>query len=250
MRLARPLLTAAVLLLAWEALVRLLEIPPFLLPPPSRVAVAMVDRADLLAAGLAVTSLEIALGMLLGAMLGVGTAVTLAASPAARRWLMPVLLVSQALPVFALAPLLVLWLGFGIASKVAVAVIIIFFPVTAAFLDGLKRTDPGWLELAGVMNASRASQLWRIRAPAALPALASGLRVAAAIAPIGAVVGEWVGASRGLGFLMLQSNARMQTDVMFAALVLLALLTLGLWTAVDRLMRRVVRWQPESLPSS
>src|SRR5690606_30394795 len=148
-------------------------------------------------------------------------------------WLMPMLVVSQALPVFALAPLLVLWLGYGLTSKVAMAVLIIYFPVTAAFLDGLRRTEPGWLELARTMDASPAAILRHIRIPAALPALASGLRVAAAVAPIGAIVGEWVGSSAGLGYLMLHANARMQVDLMFAALLVLAVMALLLWFAAD-----------------
>jgi putative hydroxymethylpyrimidine transport system permease protein len=133
------------------------------------------------------------------------------------------------------------------ASKVAMAVLVIFFPVTTAFFDGLKRTEPGWLELARVMNAKPAATLWRIRVPAALPAMASGLRVAAAVAPIGAVIGEWVGSSAGLGHLMLHANARMQIDLLFAALLILAAMALALYAAVDGLTRRLVRWQPERL---
>ena len=127
------------------------------------------------------------------------------------------------------------------------AVLIIFFPVTTAFFDGLRRSEPGWLELARVMNARPAAVLWQIRVPAALPAMASGLRVAAAVAPIGAVIGEWVGSSAGLGYLMLQSNARMQTATMFAALLILAGMALALYGLVDHLARRLVRWQPDKL---
>ncbi len=127
------------------------------------------------------------------------------------------------------------------------AVLIIFFPVTAAFLDGLRRTEPGWVELARTMDARPAAILAQVRVPAALPALASGLRVAAAVAPIGAVVGEWVGSSAGLGYLMLHANARMQVDLMFAALLVLAAMALALWFAVDRGSRGLIRWQPETL---
>ena len=115
----------------------------------------------------------------------------------ARGWLLPVLVASQAVPVFALAPVLVLWLGYGMPSKVAMAVLIIFFPVTATFYDGLRRTNLGWLDLAATMNASPFATLRHIRIPAALPACASGLRVATAVAPIGAIVGEWVGSAAG-----------------------------------------------------
>jgi putative hydroxymethylpyrimidine transport system permease protein len=156
-----------------------------------------------------------------------------------------VLVVSQAIPVFALAPILVLWLGYGLASKVAMATLIIYFPVTAAFFDGLRRTDPGWLDLARTMGGSRAAVLLHLRIPAALPALTSGLRVATAVAPIGAIVGEWVGSSGGLGYLMLHANARLLVDVMFAALFLLALFSVTLYFTVDWALRRAIPWQAD-----
>jgi putative hydroxymethylpyrimidine transport system permease protein len=243
----RPLVTTAGILLAWQLLVWATGVPPFILPGPLAVLAAIQAQPGLLLHHAGITLVEILLGILLGSVVGSLGAIVLAASRTARRWLMPLLVVSQALPVFALAPLLVLWLGYGMASKVAMAVLIIFFPVTAAFLDGLRRTEPGWVELARTMDARPAAILAQIRVPAALPALASGLRVAAAVAPIGAVVGEWVGSSAGLGYLMLHANARMKVDLMFAALLLLALMALGLWLAVDRGARAVVRWQPESL---
>jgi putative hydroxymethylpyrimidine transport system permease protein len=133
-------------------------------------------------------------------------------------------------------------------SKIAMAVLIIYFPVTAAFYDGLRRTLPGWIDLARVMNASGWAELRHIRMPAALPALGSGLRVAAAIAPIGAVVGEWVGSSSGLGYLMLHANARVQIDLMFAALFMLAVFGCGFYFAIDAAVRHMVPWQPEPFP--
>jgi putative hydroxymethylpyrimidine transport system permease protein len=183
--------------------------------------------------------------LVLGCLLGCVSAVLVASSPPVRRWLMPVLVVSQAIPVFALAPALVLWLGYGLLSKVAMATLIIYFPVTAAFFDGLRRTDPGWLDLARTMGGSRWRILRHVRIPAALPALSSGIRVATAVAPIGAIVGEWVGSSAGLGYLMLQSNARLQIDVMFAALLVLALMAVGLYFIVDAGLRRILPWQAE-----
>ncbi|MBW1842080.1 MAG: ABC transporter permease subunit, partial [Deltaproteobacteria bacterium] len=141
---------------------------------------------------------------------------------------------------------LVLWLGYGMTSKIAMAVLIIFFPVTAAFYDGLRSTDPEWLELAQVMNAKPLAVIRYIRMPAALPAFASGLRVATAVAPIGAIVGEWVGASKGLGFYMLHANARMQIDTMFAALAVLAVVALSLYFTVDRVMIKIVYWQKDN----
>jgi putative hydroxymethylpyrimidine transport system permease protein len=243
----RPLVIAMGLLLLWQAVVWATAAPAFILPGPLRVAATLWARLDLILAHAATTALEIVLGLALGTLLGAAAALLLTASARAKAWLLPVLVASQALPVFALAPLLVLWLGYGLPSKIAMAVLIIFFPVAAAFHDGLRRTPPGWLELALIMDARPAAVLWRVRVPAALPAFASGLRVAAAVAPIGAVVGEWVGSSAGLGYLMLHANARMQTDLLFAALLVLCLMALLLWHAVDRVLRRAVFWPSETL---
>ena len=244
----RGAVTVAGLLAVWQAIVWTTGAPPYLLPAPAEVAAAWWARGGYLIEHAAVTAAEMGLGLLLGAGLGAASAVLIATVRPARRWLLPVLVVSQAVPVFALAPLLVLWLGYGLASKVAMATLIIYFPVAAAFLDGLRRTDPGWIDLARVMTAGARpwAVLWRVRVPAALPALASGLRVAAAVAPIGAVVGEWVGSSAGLGYVMLHANGRMQTDLMFAALATLAVLALVLYFAVDHALRLALPWQPDT----
>jgi putative hydroxymethylpyrimidine transport system permease protein len=241
---------AAGLALLWQGLVSGLALPPYILPGPLAVVDAWLAHGGTLLHHAARTLAEILLGLALGATLGVASALVMAYFRPARRWLLPILVISQATPVFALAPLLVLWLGYGIGSKVAMATLIIFFPVAAAFSDGLRRTDPGWLDLARTMNAGRWAVLRHLRIPAALPALASGLRVAAAVAPIGAVVGEWVGSSAGLGFLMLHANARMQIDLLFAALLTLAAIALTLFFTVDALLRRALPWQPDSHPAN
>ena len=245
----RPVVIVAGLVATWQMLVIVTGAPPYILPGPGEVAAAWAEHWLLILDNAALTLAEIVLGLVLGTALGCLSAMTMAYFRPARRWLLPVLVVSQAVPVFALAPLLVLWLGYGMASKVAMATLIIYFPVTTAFHDGLRRTDPGWLDLATTMNAGRWAVLRHVRIPAALPALASGLRVAAAVAPIGAVVGEWVGASAGLGYLMLHANARMQVDVMFAALATLALMAVALYFSVDGLLRRALPWQPDTSPT-
>jgi len=250
MRGFRILVTLSGLLLAWQALVWVTGAPPYMLPPPLAVAETAIARAGQLAEHAAVTGLEILLGLLYGTLLGSVSALVMAAFRPAQRWLMPILVISQALPVFALAPLLVLWFGYGLASKVAMAALIIYFPVTAALYDGLRRTDPGWLDLAHTMGATRWAILRHLRLPAAMPAFASGLRVATAVAPIGAVVGEWVGSSAGLGYLMLHANARMQIDVMFAALLVLAVMAVSLYYGIDWGLRRALPWQPETDPAS
>ncbi|MBA5777249.1 ABC transporter permease [Stappia sp. F7233] len=241
----RIAVTTALLIALWAGLVRALEIPAFLLPGPGRVAAAFAGQWEFLLHHAGITAYETLLGFLCGVAGGVLLALVMALSPGMRRLLLPSILVTQALPVFAIAPILVLWLGFGIASKIVMAMLVIFFSVTSTFYDGLRRTDPGLLDLAGLYRATRFQELLHFRIPAALPALTSGIRIAAVFAPIGAIIGEWVGAKGGLAFIMLQSNARMQTDVMFAALILLAAMVLGLRTLTDSLTRRLVPWQRE-----
>jgi len=234
------------LVLLWQGIVLATGAPAYILPGPLRVARALLSHWESLLHHAGTTLVELVGGLLLGTVLGAWSALAMIASRPLKSWLLPVLVVSQAIPVFALAPLLVLWMGYGMASKIAMAVLIIFFPVTAAFYDGLRSTDPEWLELARVMNARPMAVLWHIRIPAALPAFASGMRVATAVAPIGAVVGEWVGSSSGLGFYMLHANARMQIDVMFAALAVLAAMALTLYFLVDWAMVRIVFWQADT----
>ena len=241
------ILTGIGFLAFWEITVRLLGTPAYILPTPSRVAVTLIEQAGLLWRDALVTGSEMLGGLLLGTAAGIGVSLVMAQSRRLEQALGPLLVVAQALPVFAIAPLLVVWFGFGIASKLAMAGLIIFFPVSTSLFEGLRRTDEGLIDLARLNRASRRDTLFLIRLPAALPALASGLRVAAAVAPLGAVVGEWVGSSSGLGLVMLHANARMQTDTVFAGLTILVVFSLALWGAVGVLTRRLVFWAPDTL---
>ncbi len=228
----------------WEFAVRAGEIPAFLLPAPSQIAAAFAGEAGYYIRHAAITAGEIAAGLAAGALVGALTAAALSLSEQARRLVGPVLVASQALPVFAIAPLLVIWFGFGIVSKIVMAALIIYFPVATTFADGLNRTDPNLVDIARLNGSGRFTILRLIRIPAALPSLGSGLRVAATIAPIGAIVGEWVGASGGLGFVMLQANARMQTDRVFVALAILAIMALGLRALLEFALRHILFWVP------
>lgn len=243
--LARRLGVAVILIGFWWAVVAILAIEPFILPGPDRVARALLVRAPDLLAAARTTGLEMVIGLLVGVLVGVATATLMALVPWSGRLLSPVIVVVQTLPVFAVAPLLVNWFGFGLASKIVMATLVIFFPVASSFHDGLLRTDPGLLDLARLHRAGTFATFRLLRWPAARPALVSGLRMAATVAPIGAVIGEWVGASSGLGLLMMHANARMQTDVLFAALAVLAAMALVLRGAVDRLTRDWAPWAPE-----
>jgi putative hydroxymethylpyrimidine transport system permease protein len=244
-RMRRSLTVFVGLLLLW-GLVTLGDIPAFLLPSPSSVAQALWNDRAYLGYHSLITAAEIACGLLAGVLLGTVLALCMIYSPRLQRWLMPLVLTSQAIPVFALAPLLVLWFGFGMSAKVVMAVLVIFFPVTSAFFDGLRRVNNDYLDLARTLRASPWAQLRHVRLMAALPAFGSGLRMAAAVAPIGAIIGEWVGSAEGLGYVMLNANARMQTDVCFAALFILVLMTVLLWVTVDALLLRLIDWAPEN----
>ncbi|MGB1924052.1 MAG: ABC transporter permease [Candidatus Puniceispirillaceae bacterium] len=240
-RLMRFVIVSAGLILLWHLLVELTDLPPFILPGPMRVATALFGNIELISQHALVTIAEVLLGLGLGSLLGAMTAIGLAISPLARTMLRPMMVISQALPVFALAPLLTLWLGYGLWPKVIMALLIIYFPVTSAFFDGLMATPRGMLDLARVMNAQPWRIMTHIRIPAGLPGLASGLRLAAVYAPIGAIIGEWVGASQGLGYLMLLANGRAKTDLMFAALIVIVIITLSLHASVERLCRVLAR---------
>ncbi|WP_420405083.1 ABC transporter permease [Nisaea sp.] len=243
MAVIRALVILAGLLILWQGIVSLSGAPPYILPGPWPVAEALWQRSGLILDHAGTTLAEILLGLGLGTVFGAAAALVLSWSSRLRPWLLPVLVISQAVPVFALAPVLVLWLGYGMASKVAMAALIIFFPVTAAMYDGLRRTDPLFIDCARTLGAGRLDTLLHVRLPAALPAFASGLRVATAVAPIGAIVGEWVGSSSGLGYLMLHANARLQIDLMFAALFTLSILAITLYYGVDFLLRAAMPWQ-------
>jgi putative hydroxymethylpyrimidine transport system permease protein len=222
----------------WQLAVTLTGVPRFILPGPALVLSTIWKSRALLAEHALITISEVMIGLALGIFLGALSAIGLASSKVANAMLRPILVFSQAIPVFALAPLLTLWLGYGLWSKIVMALLIIYFPVTSAFFDGLMRTPRDWLDLAHVMRATPLQIMWRVRIPAALPGLASGVRLAAVYAPIGAIIGEWVGASKGLGYLMLLANGRAKIDLMFAALIVLAIFTLLLHALVDYGCRR------------
>ena len=238
---ARVALPALLLLGVWEAAVRIWRLPPYLLPAPSRIAAELAGRRALLAAHAAVTASEVLAGFLLGAAMGFLLALAMDAWPTVRRALVPWLVASQAVPVFAVAPLLVLWFGYGLASKVIMASVITFFPVAVSTLDGL-RPDPDAVRLLTALGASRGQMLRHLKLPGALPALFSGLKVAASVSTIAAVIGEWVGARAGLGYLMTQANAQLRVPLVFAALAWLTAMGLALYGLVV-LAERYLSWR-------
>lgn len=233
--LARAALALIFALTLWQGVVWLSGVPHFILPGPGRVGLALWNNATLLANQAGFTLSNLAMGLTAGVTLGVLSALNLAMSPAARLLLRPLMVFAQAVPIFALAPIVTLWLGYGAPSKILMVALVTYFPVTSAFFDGLMRLPRDLEDLTHQLQARPLRRLVLVQLPHALPSLGSGLRLAAVQAPFAVIIAEWVGASRGLGHLMLLSNGRGQTDLMFAALFVLAAISLCLFLGADRL---------------
>jgi putative hydroxymethylpyrimidine transport system permease protein len=231
------------MLIAWEALCRLGDIPDFILPPPSQILRVALWEARTLLPHAGITLIEILAGIVLALLVALPLAVGMHVQPAMERALAPFLVASQAVPVFALAPLLVVWLGYGLASKVLMAGIIIFFPITVSLLEGFKSCERDYRVLFELMGAGRIQALRRLYWPWALPFFFAGLKVGVSVATIGAVIGEWVGAQQGLGYVMIQANARLKVDLVFAAILWLSLMGVGLWGLVGVIEKRCLWWK-------
>lgn len=238
----RALIICITFIFAWQLIILIWHIPDYLLPSPLQVLSIFLKQYQILLLHTGYTILETFVGLMLGVLFGCVVGILIAFFQPFKTWFLPILIMSQAIPIFAIAPLLVVWLGYGFASKIVTATLMIFFPVASNLYDGLKEIEPGWLDLAQTMRGKKWRIFCHIRLPAALPALASGIRIAAVIAPIGAIIGEWVGASHGLGYLMLNANASLQIDLMFAALALIVLLSLALYFMVDKLLQISITW--------
>jgi putative hydroxymethylpyrimidine transport system permease protein len=243
-------MAAALIVLAglagWEAIVRLGAVDDLLLPAPTQVAEALWTDRGLLADDLAVTTGEVLLGLAAAIAAGAALGVAMHVSRPARRALRPLVIGSQAVPVPVIAPLVVLVLGFGLAPKVLLVALVCFFPIAINLYDGLRDTDPDARKLLRSLDATRWQTLRMLEAPSALPAAFTGMKVAAAVAVIGAVFAEWSGAESGLGHALLTANGQLETPRAFAATLLLFLLAVALYGAFALLERRAVDWTPRT----
>jgi NitT/TauT family transport system permease protein/putative hydroxymethylpyrimidine transport system permease protein len=233
---------------AWEAIVRLELVDELILPAPTQVLDSLWTDRDLLAPDLAVTTWEVVLGLLAAIAAGALLGIAMHLSPRARRALRPLVIGSQAVPVPVIAPLVVLVLGFGLAPKVLLVALVCFFPVAINLYDGLRDTDADARKLLRSLDAGRWQTLKMLELPSALPATFTGMKIAAAVAVIGAVFAEWSGSDSGLGHALLTANGQLATARAFAATVLLFLLAILLYGAFALLERRVVDWTPRSTP--
>ena len=231
-----PLVALVVLLGVWELLVRALSVPAFLLPPPSGIARALAGEITMLGTALLVTARATLIGFGLSAATGVAIAVVLSWSRLLERALYPYTVFLQTVPIVAIAPLLVIWFGAGLRAVAMSALVVSVFPVIANTLAGLRSVDPALRDLFRLYGASRTRTLFKLGLPAALPSVVTGLRIAAGLAVIGAIVGEFVAGfsdDAGLGIVILSAYRQLRTDLLFAAVGLAALLGLALFVAVD-----------------
>lgn len=246
-----PVAVVLGLLLAWEAAARwdvladLFSIRDFLIPAPSGVAEALWEHRSLLADDAWVTLREVVLGFLVAAVLGVAFAIALHLSPPLRRAFYPLLVATQTIPPVAIAPILVVWFGFGIGPKLALIALICFFPITVNTFDGLRSVDPDLIKMMRTIGATRSQTLRRAELPWALPLAFSGAKIAVAVAVIGAVFAEWAGSKEGLGHLILVSSAELSTALTFAAITVLSVMAICLFGALALLERRIVNWKEE-----
>jgi ABC-type nitrate/sulfonate/bicarbonate transport system permease component len=228
----------------WDLIADALDIKPFLIPAPSDVAQSLWEDRSLLADNAWVTVQEVLLGFAIALVLGFTFAVALHLSDTLRRAFYPLLVASQTIPVIAIAPILVVWLGFGLGPKLAIIALVCFFPITVNTLDGLRSVDPELPRMMRTLDASRSQTLRRVEVPSALPYLLSGAKIAAVVSVIGAVFGEWSGADEGLGHLILVAQGQLQTARVFAAVVVLSALAITLFGAIALVERRLAWWSP------
>ncbi len=248
-----PLAVILVLLGLWELAAQLdviaeaLSIEPYLVPAPSEIAEALWEDRQLLAENAWVTLQEIVLGLALAIAAGFGFAIALHRSELLHRAFYPLLIASQTVPVIAIAPILVVWLGYGIGPKLVIIALVCFFPITVNMLDGLRSVDPELPRMMRTLDANRSRILWGVEVPASLPFLFSGVKIAAVISVIGAVFGEWSGSNSGLGHLILIAQGQVQTARVFAAIAVLSAIAIVLFLLIGRLERRFAWWSPRAI---
>ena len=241
-RWAPALLIVVCIIVLWEGYVRVFDVQKWLLPAPSQIGVALFQDAGLLWRHTGVTVLEIVVGFGLALASGVALATAIGMSRTLERALYPFIIASQTIPIIVIAPMLLIWVGYGLAPKVIVVALISFFPIVVNMVDGLASVDRDMIRLMRTLGANRWQIFLKVRVPASLPYLFSGVRVAIAVSVIGAVIGEWVGSSEGLGYLMLRSKPQFLTERVFAAIVILSALGVALFASVGIAERLAIPW--------
>lgn len=237
-----PLVTVLAMIAAWSLCVRLFHIPGYLIPTPLAVVERIHGDFPYLLRNTWITTYEAFGGFVLSAAVGIPLAVALVWSRTLERSVMPLIVLSQTFPKVAIAPLLIIWFGLGTFPKVLVSFLVAFFPVVISGVAGMRSVEPEMVELVRSMRATELQTFWKVRFPFALPQIFSGLKVAIAFSIVGAVVGEWVGANKGLGYLLLWSNAQLDTPMLFAVLVMLMIMGVIMYYGLVWLERWLLPW--------
>lgn len=245
-RMVPAALLLAAVLIAWEVIVRVLAVPVFVLPPPSSIAQVLVTRqADLLVAAL-ITGEEVLYGFVLSSLVGIVLALLIARYDRFGDALYPLMVLFQNVPKIALAPLFILWFGYDLLPKIALIIVIAFFPIALNMLVGLRSADPNLVALLRSVGASRNEIMVRVQIPNALPYLMAGMKVAITLSVIGAIVGEFAGASAGLGYMIQFASTQMETSLVFSALFEVSVLGVLFYYAVELLERHYITWAPNT----
>jgi ABC-type nitrate/sulfonate/bicarbonate transport system permease component len=245
-RILPPALLLAAFILLWQGIASLPSVDNLTLASPVETWKSLKDDHSLLFDEAGVTAVEVLLGLAISIALGFGLAVLMHLMRPVQDAAYPLLVASQAVPIIVLAPLFILAFGYGIGPKLAIVALICFFPIVVNVLDGLRSVDPDLLKLMSSLGASRLTRLWKAELPSSLPSLFSGVKIAATVSVIGAVFGEWAGADRGLGRLVLLANNQLQTPRVYAGTVLLTLMSIALFAFVSLVERVAIPWRREA----
>ena len=240
------LVLSLVLLVLWELAARFLNLPEFVLPAPSKIWNMLVTRQAALAVGSWVTAEEILYGFLLSVAVGVAIAVVIARFEKLGEAVYPLMVLFQNVPKIALAPLFILWFGYDLAPKILLIVVMAFFPVALNMLVGLRAADPNLVTLMRTVGATRTEILWRVQIPNSLPYLMSGIKIAITLSVIGAIVGEFAGASAGLGYMIQFASTQMETALVFAALAQVSILGMVFYYAIELIEWKYLDWAPKT----
>ncbi len=239
---AAPMIFLLVFLLVWEIAVRATGVPAWLLPAPGQVAGTLADMLPLLLEHSRSTALAAAVGLAAAILVALFLAALMDFAPWIRQGVYPLLVVSQTIPIISVAPLFIIWFGYGILPKVVVVALVCFFPVAVSMIEGMQAADPDMVNLLRVMGSSRWQVIRLVRFPAALPSFFAGFKIAGTYAVMGAVIGEWLGATSGLGVFMTRAAYAYQLDRVFAAIIIISLISLLLFAAIEILARLVMPW--------
>ncbi|HEY2609518.1 MAG TPA: ABC transporter permease [Reyranella sp.] len=239
-----PLLSGAIGLVLWEGLVRLFKAPVFILPAPSQVIVTIVEQWWYLLSQLAITTFAAGLGLIMAVVFGLAAGAAITASRLVDRMLTPWLVIAHAVPKVVIAPLFLVWFGFGLQSEMFFVVAFTFFPVIVNTVTGLKSADPEQILMVRAMGATPTQVLRKIQFPSALPSICAGIKLAVTLAPVGAVIGEFVASNKGLGHLLIRAVGDMDTPLAFAAVTVFSIFGVLLWRLAEWGERRVLPWHP------